>query len=126
MTAPAARPAPGPGARTRRILCATVLLAEALVVVFALLVAKDLTDVPTPTLVAVGGGAALGCLLVAGLLRRPWSYALGSLLQVALVLSGLVVGVMWFLGGVFAGLWFLSLYLATRVDAAARGYDART
>ena len=108
------------GARVRRILCATVLVAESLVVGFALLVAKDLTAVPTATLLWVGGGTAAGCLLLAGLLRRRWAYAAGSVLQLVLVLAGLVVPVMFFLGAVFALLWFLSLYLAARVDRLAQ------
>jgi hypothetical protein len=109
------RAAPGAGARVRRMLAASVLACEALVVVFAVLVAKDLADVPTGTIVAVGTGAALACLLLAGLLRHRWAYAAGSVLQALLVLSGLVVPAMFLVGGVFAGLWVLALYLAHRV-----------
>ena len=39
----------------------------------------------------------------------------GSLLQVLLILAGLVVPVMFFLGAVFAALWVLAIYLGRRV-----------
>lgn len=106
--------------RARRILCASVLVAESLVVLLAVLVAKDLTDVPGPALVAAGGGGALACLLLAGLLRFRWAYLLGSALQVLLVLAGLVVPVMFFVGGLFALLWFLALHLAARIEREQR------
>ena len=108
-------PAPRP-LRTRRTLCAGVLAAEALVSVFATLVAKDLSDVSTGAVVGVGLGAAVLCLLLAGLLRHRWAYPAGSVLQVLLVLRGFVVTAMFFVGGVFAALWFLSLYLARKVE----------
>lgn len=87
---------------------------------FALLVAKDLSDVPGGTLLAVGVPALLGCLLLTGLLRFRWAYALGSALQLLLVLAGLVVPAMFLVGTIFAGLWFLSLYLAARVERVRR------
>ena len=105
--------------RTRRILCAGVLVAEAFVVFFALLVAANLSDLPRATVVTVGLAAVLGCLLLTGLLRFRWAYAVGSLLQVLLVLSGLVVPLMFVVGTIFAGLWFLSLYLAAQVERSA-------
>lgn len=121
---PDSRPEPEPGraaaARTRRVLCASVLVAEALVVFFTLLVAKDLSGLGTGLVVPVGLGVAGACLLLTGLLRFGWAYLLGSLLQVVLVLSGLVVPVMFGLGTVFAALWFLALYLAVRVGRIRR------
>ena len=106
--------------RTRRTLCASVLVGEAFVIFFALLVAKDLSDVPGRALLAVGVPAVLGCVLLAGLLRFRWAYAVGTALQLLLVLSGLVVPTMFLVGAIFAGLWFLSLYLAVRVERLRR------
>ena len=102
--------------RTRRTLCAGVLGVEALISLFATLVAKDLSDVSTGAVLGVGLGAAVLCLVLAGLLRHRWAYPLGSALQVLLVLSGFVVTAMFFVGVVFAALWFLSLYLARKVE----------
>ncbi len=89
----------------------------AMVVGFAVLVAKDLSDVSTTTVVGVGLAGMAACLVVAGLLRHRWAFAVGSVLQVLLLLSGLVVPAMWFLGAVFGALWLTVLYLATRLAA---------
>ena len=99
-----------------RGICAAVLVFEGLVLLFATLVALDLTDVGDATLWAVGGGGAVLCVVLAGLLRYPWAYPVASSLQVALVAAGFVVPVMFFLGAVFAGLWFVALHLGRRVE----------
>jgi hypothetical protein len=99
-----------------RGIAAAVLVFEGLVVLFATLVAKDLSDVDRATVWWVGGAAALACLVLAGLLRYRWAYLAGSALQVLLVASGFVVPTMFFLGGVFAALWFLGLHLGRRVE----------
>jgi hypothetical protein len=98
-----------------RTLAASVLVGEAFVLFFATLVATDLSDVDDSTLWAVGGGGAVACLVLTGLLRHGWAYVAGSLLQVLLILAGLVVPVMFFLGTVFAALWVLAIYLGRRV-----------
>ena len=72
----------------------------------------------------VCAGLALACLLVAGLLRRPWGYALGSALQVGVVATGFLVPAMFFLGAVFAVLWVVALRAGARIEhelAAAPG-----
>ena len=99
-----------------RLLAASVLVAEAFVIFFATLVAKDLSDVEGSTVWLVGLGGALAALAVAGLLRRPWGYVLGSLLQVLVIAAGLVVPVMFFLGAVFAALWGLAILLGRRAE----------
>jgi hypothetical protein len=99
-----------------RGIAAAVLVFEGLVIFFATLVALDLSDVDDTTLWWVGGVAALACVLAAGLLGRPGGYAVGSALQVLVVASGFVVTAMFFLGAVFAALWFFTLYLGRRVE----------
>jgi hypothetical protein len=111
-------------ARFRRMVCSTVLVSEALVIGFAVLVAKDLSDVSTPVLLVVGGGGALLCLLLAGMLRRPWAYAVGTLLQLLLLVTGLVVPVMWGLGALFGLIWVGTLLLSRRVERIQRAHEA--
>ena len=100
----------------KRAMAATVLVFEAVVVVFASLVAKDLTGLSTAE--AVGGGAVLALLLVlaSGLLRRRWGYGVGTALQVAVVATGLVLPVMLGVGLLFAGLWLAALLIGIRIE----------
>ena len=102
-----------------RVLAATVLLCEAFVVFFASLVAKDLSGLPAATALAGGGLVAGICLLLCAMLRARWAYVAGSVLQVVLVLSGLIVPAMFFVGGLFAALWGTALYLGAKGDRIA-------
>lgn len=105
---------------TRRRLAASVLSFEALMVLFAIAVAIQLSDV-RPTLALAGGfGLAGACLLAAGSLRHRWGFALGTAVQVLVLASGLVVPAMWLLGAVFAGLWLLALWLGARAITIER------
>jgi uncharacterized membrane-anchored protein len=99
-----------------RGICAAVLVFEGLVIFFATLVALDLTDVDHTVVWAVGTGGAVLCFVLAGLVRRPWGLTAGSVLQVAVVATGFVVPVMFFLGVLFGGLWFLVLHLGRKVE----------
>ena len=111
---------------TPRLFCATVLVAEAFVVFFGMLVASALTDLPQGVVLTAGLAAALACLLVAGMLGRPGAYAVGSVLQVLLVATGFVVPAMFVMGGLFAALWVTALVLARRVERiqASGAYSA--
>jgi hypothetical protein len=87
---------------------------EAIIVGLAIPVAIDLGDVD-PAVAGLGGGAlALVCLMTAGLLRFPWGYAVGWVLQAVLVLSGFVVTAMFILGVLFAILWAVGLHVGRR------------
>ena len=50
-------------------------------------------------------------ILSSGLQRRPQGVLIGTALQVPLLLTGLMNGVMWFLGGVFVLIWLYLLQL---------------
>ena len=108
-----------------RGICAAVLVFEGMVIFFATLVALDLSDISDSTLWWVGVSGAVLCLLLAGLLRYRWAFLAGSVLQGALVAAGFVVPAMFFLGLVFAGLWFFALHLGRKVERiqAARAAD---
>jgi hypothetical protein len=111
------------GARTgvlvrdpKRAMAATVLVFEAIVVVFASLVAKDLSGLST--LQAVGGGAVLALVLLvsSGLLGRPGGYWWGSVLQVAVVATGVFVPIMIGIGLLFTGLWIAAVVIGNRIE----------
>ncbi len=104
----------------RRIVSSTTLVMEAFVLAFALLIARDRHVAGWP--VACLAVLAVVLLLFPGVLRRRGAYAVGSVLQVALVLTGLIVSVMWFLGTLFAVLWFgfLALSIGVENDQRAR------
>jgi hypothetical protein len=112
-----------------RGICAAVLVFEGMVVFFAMLVALDLSDVSHAVLWWIGSASLVACVVLAGLLRRPWALAAGSVLQVLIIGTGAVVPTMYFLGALFAGLWFLAIFLGRRVDrfkaAAQAEPDAR-
>jgi hypothetical protein len=89
----------------------------------------SVSDVSTGAAVGIGVGLLVACLLVAGMLRRPWAYTLGWAIQVAAVALGFVVGIMFVLGGIFALLWGMADVLGRRIDreraAAFAAYDAQ-
>lgn len=97
-----------------RVIAASILTFEALVVVLAIPVAITLGDVDPA--VAVTGGLALVvlCLVVAGSLSRPWGYPAGWVAQGLILLSGLVVHAMFLIGGLFVLLWVVGLRVGRR------------
>jgi len=114
----------------RRGMCAAVLSLEAITLGLTTPVMISVADVPAGTALTVGLGLAVACLLVAGLLRRRWAYGLGWAIQVAAIALGLVVGIMFVLGGIFALLWAMADLLGRRIEreraAAFAAYDRLT
>ncbi len=101
-------------------LCATVLFMEAIVVALAIPVAVQIDHLEPHAAGLTGGIAAVAAVVFAGLARRLLPVALvgGSLLQVFAIASGSVVPVMYFLGGIFAALWAIGIWLGYRVEHA--------
>ncbi|MFE2105080.1 DUF4233 domain-containing protein [Kitasatospora sp. NPDC059463] len=99
-----------------RTLCSSTLIGEALVVLFAALVAMQLSDVSSAALWSVSGIAMALCLLLCGMINRPGAVAVGWALQLALIASGFVVPTMFGLGAVFAGLWWCSVHYGRKID----------
>lgn len=84
-----------------RTLCSSTLIGEALVVLFAALVAMQLTDVSHGALWTVSGIAMVLCVLLCGMITRPGAVAVGWALQLGLIASGFVVPTMFVLGVIF-------------------------
>lgn len=101
----------------RRLLAVVVLLAEALVIGFATLVARDLADVSDSRVYLAGGVGALLCVLAAALLRSRVGFVLGWVVQLLLVASGVWVPAMLVIGSGFAALWVVVLVQGSRADA---------
>lgn len=104
-----------PGTSTAR-LASAVLALEALLVLFATLVAQAMSSLPTATVWTGGGVLALACLLLAGLTRRRAGLAAGTVMQGVLVATGIWVPVMYVLGVLFALVWFWLVSLGARAD----------
>ena len=116
-TTPAAsQPARSP----RRGMCAAVLCLEVMISI-------DIVD--TGTALTIGLGLTVACLLLAGMLRREWAYALGWLIQVAAIALGLLVPLMFFLGALFALLWGTADVLGRKIEreraAASAAYNSQ-
>jgi len=116
----------------RRTFAALVLVGEVLVVGFAALVAKDLTDVPGRVVLLAAAGLAALCVVAAGLLRSRVGYLLGWLAQLLLVASAFWVPLMGVVSVVFVVLWVAALVQGGRADdvtarrrAAASGPTGR-
>jgi hypothetical protein len=88
-------------------LCATVLIMEAIVLGLSIPVAVQIDHLAPHAAGLTGGVAAV--VTLAG----------GSLLQVFVIASGAVVPAMYFLGGIFAALWTIGIWLGYRVEHAA-------
>ncbi|HWS58748.1 MAG TPA: DUF4233 domain-containing protein [Actinotalea sp.] len=113
--------APGPVRSARRQFTATMLVLEALVVLFATLVAYGLRAAPPAVVWTLGGALALSLLLAAGAQGRPGGLVVGSLLQVPVLLGGLLLPpvaapLMVAVGVVFVALWVAAVRLGGRID----------
>lgn len=101
----------------------TILVLEAVVVVFATLVGHGLRVAPTGVVWTAGGVLAVTLVLLSGLVRRPGGYAAGTVAQVAVLACGMVVTMMFAVGGVFAVMWFVALRLGGRIDRERAEWD---
>ena len=100
----------------RRGMCAAVLCLEAITIGLTTPVMITIADVAVGTALFVGLGLAVVCLLLSGMLRRPWAYAVGYAVQVGAIGLGFVIPLMFFLGGIFAALWAAADYLGRRIE----------
>jgi hypothetical protein len=97
-------------------MCAAVLSLEAITLGLTTPVMIKVSGVDTPIALAVGLGLAVLCLLIAGMLRSEWAYALGWLVQLGAIGLGFVISLMFFLGTVFALLWATADLLGRKIE----------
>ncbi|MFD7699365.1 DUF4233 domain-containing protein [Streptomyces caelestis] len=108
-----------------RTLCASTLIGEFFIIGFAGLVAMKDADLSTGTVWTVCGIAMFLCVALCGMITRPGGVALGWALQVALVVSGVFVPMMFFMGALFALLWWASVHFGRKVDEAKARFAAQ-
>ncbi|MEV0619009.1 DUF4233 domain-containing protein [Nonomuraea sp. NPDC050404] len=101
-----------------RRLGSTVLGMEAIVAGLVTPVAIGVGGVDPPLAVTAGIGLAVLCVIVAGLLKRPFGYIAGSIVQVLAICTGFLVPTMFFLGAIFAALWITAIMVARRIEGA--------
>ncbi len=110
----------------RRGMCAAILSLEGVTLGLTTPVMVTIADVPLGTALWVGLGLAVACLVLAGMLRGEWAYALGWGLQALAIGLGFVVPIMFFLGTVFAALWAVAYLLGRKIERdRAAAYAAR-
>ncbi|MER7920437.1 MULTISPECIES: DUF4233 domain-containing protein [unclassified Streptomyces] len=108
-----------------RTLCSSTLIGEFFVIGFAGLVAMKDPSLSVSTVWLVSGIAMALCVLLCGMVTRPGGVALGWALQIALIVSGVFVPTMYFMGVVFAALWWASVHFGRKVDEAKARFAAQ-
>mgnify|MGYP003334351366 CR=1 FL=1 len=112
----------------KRSMSAAVLSLEAITLGLTTPVMISIAGVSGGLATLVGVGLAVLCVLTAGMLRRPQAYWLGWAIQIAAIALGFVIGLMFFLGAIFALLWWGAVYLGDKIEreraAAFAAYDA--
>lgn len=113
----------GRSRRTRTVresLGSIVLGFEAVIVFLATLVGFGL-KVADPVVVLVSGAVlCLALVATVGLLNRLVGFRVGWVLQFVIVASGLLVPIMYVVGGAFVALWTYCMVTGTRLDAQTR------
>ena len=104
--------------RYTRILCSAMLSFEALVMLLSILALMGFFLVAESWAVGIGGGIALVCVVAVGSLGRHWGYALGHVIQIAIVVVGIVWWPMAPIMIMFAGLWTAAYVVGMRIDQA--------
>ncbi|GGY83618.1 DUF4233 domain-containing protein [Streptomyces nitrosporeus] len=107
-----------------RTLCASTLISEFFVIGFAGLVAMKSDDLAMGTVWTVCGIGMLLSVLFCGVITRPGGVQLGWALQIALILSGFFVPMMYILGVAFAALWWASVHYGRKIDEAKARWAA--
>ena len=100
----------------QRRLCSAILFLEAVVLGLSTPVMISVESIDTSRALWIGLGLTVACLLVAGLLRKPWAYGLGWAIQVAAVALGFLVTTMFVLGGIFLLLWLAAVRIGRLID----------
>lgn len=120
----------GVGERMTRRFAGMVVGSETLVVFLGALVAwaiaKAQHNTAHTSYLVVGLVLAILCVVAAGTLRRPWGVTLGWVVQIATVLAGAVLPVMFIVGLMFLALWVTALVQGRKMDALTTDYQEQS
>ncbi|MCW2784980.1 MAG: hypothetical protein JWP74_1497 [Marmoricola sp.] len=100
----------------KRRLCSAILFLQAIVLGLSALVLVQSKDLTNTQALWIGLGLSGACVLVAGMLRRPWAYVLGWLIQAGALALGIYTPAMIVLGVLFGLLWFTAYRLGATID----------
>ncbi len=100
----------------RHRLCAAMLCFEAILLGLSVPVMISVDGVDRTLALALGLGLAVAAIVVAGMVRRPGGLWLGHAIQVASIALGLLTPAMYFVGALFAALWWAAYSLGGRID----------
>ncbi|MEO6512979.1 MAG: DUF4233 domain-containing protein [Nocardioides sp.] len=109
----------------RRGMCAAILSLEGVALGLSTPVLITVAGVDTRKALYVGLGLAVASLLLAGMLRGEWAYALGWALQGLAIALGFVIPLMFVLGAVFALLWGTAYFLGRKIERERAEMSAR-
>jgi len=107
---------------TQRSLGSMLMAFEAFVLLFATLVGFGLRVADVTTVWVVGLGLSLLLIATPAILGKRGSYVWGWVLQVLVLLTGIWVPLMWFLGGIFLCLWAWAMISGSTIDRARANY----
>jgi hypothetical protein len=104
---------------TKVMFASSVLLLEAFVVFFATLAVFGLRRGEFPPALILGTGIALSLVMVfaCAVLSKPWGVALGWILQIVLILTGIVEPMMFLVGALFGLAWWYGIRTGIRIDS---------
>ena len=106
--------------RATRGTLAAALCLEAITVLFVPRTVARVGDGGlTGARLAIVIAIAIALFLTAGLVKRRAGLVLGSVLQVAVIATGVLVGAMYFLGVLFAAVWAYALWVRNEINQAA-------
>lgn len=107
---------------TQRTLGSMLMAFESFVLLFATLVAFGLKVADTTAVWVVGLTLALLLIATPAVLGKKGSYTWGWILQALVVLTGVWVPLMWFLGGIMLCLWAWAMIAGSTIDKARANY----
>lgn len=107
-------------------LLSIALVLEAVLVFFITLTAFGLRALePLPAFLG-GAGLIVALVLVSGLLRFRWAVWLGWVLQGVLVATGILLPIMFFIGGGFVAIWIYCFVKGRQLDRAKAAFLANS